>query len=527
MSNENCSNITWTVKDSKHEIILTGTVPKSKYGKGPHSSHAFNHEIDITKVSVQGEYIFSTEKGDKITLSIKEKPYAFIPSEILRYLRVQRSGSINCLDRNVSHMGDSSCAIMKKTSEDNESWILDKQASKVNMLGGWYDAGDYIKFTLTTAYTTHQLLHAYTINPSLFQSQKYSTSNYNDLLDEAKWGLDYLCKVMPNEQTFIIQVGGAEDHKQGNRLADQDALDGKRNAYNALSSTQMGYTIAALALGAQVFDSITYPGLHKRYKEEAIKIYNVALKQSTSPAWVKEGWESFYGDEKGADNMQLAATELFKLTGNKDYLEKGKLYCNQAQAAYWYSWADANMLAHNRIYPFYNASESYIQEDLNHFRNYSLKPENIWRLPHEYTWASLYSLLGVANNALLFDLNKQQTNYSTLAYDVLDYTLGKNNWGLAMIASPNIPHSVKNIYAQTYVLQPEKLPIGAVAEGPGDRTTHEDLKQYFNIPPNNSFELFNTDHVVFYDLNTDFQTMETTIVGLSDALLFFTLMSKE
>ncbi len=526
MSNENCAGLAWNITDQNKTVVLSGKIGNSIATKGIHTSQAFNHEILFSELKTPGEYQLSVHQNETVNIHIKHNPYAFITSDILRYLRVQRSGSQDGLDHKPGHFGDSSCAVMTKETESNESWKLNTHAGKVNMLGGWYDAGDYLKFTLTIAYTTHQLLHAYTINPTLFQQKKYSKSEFNDLLDEAKWGLDYLCRTMPNDNTFIIEVGGAEDHKQGHRLPDQDVLNGQRNAYADFSPTQMGYTAAALALGAQVFDSIFYPILHKRYKAEAIKIYAKAI-QYTTPSWVKDGWESFYGDEKAYDNMQLAATELYRLTNISSYLKQAKTFADQSKEAYWYSWGDGNLLAHNRLYPFYNHTGSYVFADLHHFETYANKTGNVWRLPHEYTWASLYSLMGVANNGLLFDRNKQKQDYRQMGYDVLDYTLGLNNWGIAMVCSKDIPNSVRNVYSQMYTLQPQLYPTGAVAEGPGDRETHEELKQYFEIPESNPYEKFNTEKVVFYDINTNFQTMETTIVGLSDALLLFTLMSSE
>ena len=43
----------------------------------------------------------------------------------------------------------------------------------------------------------------------------------------------------------------------------------------------------------------------------------------------------------------------------------------------------------------------------------------------------------------------------------------------------------------------------------------------------NKFEQFNTTDVVFYDNDTDFQCMETTISGMADGIYFFTLINKK
>ena len=41
-----------------------------------------------------------------------------------------------------------------------------------------------------------------------------------------------------------------------------------------------------------------------------------------------------------------------------------------------------------------------------------------------------------------------------------------------------------------------------------------------------SFEAFNTNDAVFYDYDSDFQCMETTISGMADGIYFFTLINK-
>lgn len=94
-----------------------------------------------------------------------------------------------------------------------------------------------------------------------------------------------------------------------------------------------------------------------------------------------------------------------------------------------------------------------------------------------------------------------------------------------MIASKTIPRSVRNVYSQIYKEQPDLFPTGAIAEGPGDKKTHDGLMQYFQIPDNDPGHPFNTEEVVFFDNNTDFQCMETTITGLADGIFLLTLAS--
>lgn len=518
------NGIEWEIVGEK--VVLSGSLKQSVTGIGPHMPKPFNYEVNFSKLKTEGTYTFKLATGESAPIIIKKQPYAFIPGEILRYFRVMRSGTTTALDHKASHSGDISCSIYKKTDRSNTSWKEAPGNKKVDMLGGWYDAGDYIKFTLTTAYSTYMMLLAYDMNPALFKEQKnYSKSDLNDLLDEAQWGLKYLMKTMPDADEFIIQVGGPDDHKQGERMPNHDALDGKRQAYSAFSPTQMGYTAAALALGAKIFKNEGLEKQSKSYEEMAIKIFDKATNFS-SPAWVEEGWEKFYFDQSIHDNMELAAFELYSLTDDKRFLQKGRTYADKAEAAYWYSWGSANMIAHNRIIKKHPLALDYLMTDLDGFQGISKEENNLWHMPHKYTWSTLYSYLGVANSAMLYQLNKKGKAYSEIPLNVLDYTLGMNNWGIAMVASKKIPNSIQNVYSQIYWLKPKLFPTGAVAEGPGDRATHDRLKKYFQLPETTPFDEFNTKMTVFYDYSHDFQTMETTICGLSDGLLFFTLMSK-
>jgi len=488
LSEEDLVGKEWSikVKGGKTEE-LKGLVGLSRNDQGPHTPFKFNYKIEFTDLKKIGDYQF--ELGEEIVpIIITESPYDFIPSDILRYFRVQRSGTKHTLDHKSSHSGDRRCVIHKRKDDKNDQWgLLDELPRKANMRGGWYDAGDYIKFTLTTAYSAYIMLLSYEMNPDLFQQKKYSKTDFNDLLDEASWGLEYLMKTYPKEKDFIIQVGGF------------------------------------LSLGAKVFQS--YDSVRaKKYLDMAEKIYEKAINYKEC-AWVKQGWETFYADETPYDNLHLASVELYRTTKKEKYLIDAKKYSDLSNRAYWSSWGNLDNIAHLRFYEFdKTGTTKYTVEDLNFFKSKADNKTNIWGMPHPYTWGSLYSFLGVGNLSMIYKLNTKEGTYDSHYLDVLDYTLGKNNWGTAFVASEQIPNSIRNIYSQIYKLQPKRYPTGAISEGPGDRATHERLKTYFKIPKDAKEEKFNASSVVFYDLDSNFQTMETTIVGLADGLLFFTLI---
>ncbi len=515
----------WKIKNSKGETVLKGKLIKNLSPKNEFMPKAYNYEIDFSSVEQLGEYTVFVKKEKPFKVYIKKQPYTVLIDDILHYLRAQRSGSKYAYDHPISHLGDSACPVMVKKGIDNKNWVLDENHPKMNLVGGWYNAGDYIKSTATISYTTYLLLRAYEQNPNVFH-HKHSLTKWDDLLDEAKYGLDYLLKTLPDTNNFVIQVGGAIDHAVGFRLHQNDTLDGQRKAYVGLAPNQMAYAAAALALGSKVFHELHEDELANLYQSKAFEYYHLAVKEYLKPTWVQEGWEAFYVDEEKEDNLLLASIELYELTHEEQYLKEIHYHAEKAKTSNaWASWNNANLLAHFRTFPYDDFVQEYIVTDLDSFQNIANQEGNIWRMPHEYHWGTLYSFLEVANASLLYKNQMNDTKYEQMALDVLDYTLGANNWGLSMIVSKNLPNSIEHVFAQTYMLQPDLYPMGAVCQGPGDRKTHERVKQYYKSHQDEPFEEFNTEKYVFFDGKHNFQCMEPTITGLADAIFFFTLMS--
>ncbi|MCU0431257.1 MAG: glycoside hydrolase family 9 protein [Cytophagaceae bacterium] len=526
MSDESMDQQKWSIRNKDGEEVLSGVLANSIAGKTAHTPKPFQYEIEFSKLRQVGKYKIKVGAYPEFQIEIKQAPYDFAVREIVSFLKKQRSGVAVPPANEIGHPGDVRCSVYKRVESANDKWKETSVPMYVDMMGGWYDAGDYLKFTLTTAYTTYFLLRAYEEYPA----GETSKTDKALLLEEAVWGMDFLMKTMPDENTFIIQVGNADDHKQGDRMPYNDQLNGQRHAYSAISPTQMGLTSAALALGARLLSAQTaLKAKPEPYRTKAQQIYRRAQRNPEPVAWFAEGWEKFYADNNANDNMLLAATELYLINKEEKYLEEAREWAMKAGAGYWSSWANLNLMAHARLYPHApEQTEMYIKQDLQNFQNIAQSPGNVWRMPHTYTWATLYSFFGVANGALLYAAASTDTGFDAMPADVLDYTLGMNNWGAPMLITRQIPGSVKKIYSQMYKLFPSELDAtGAIAEGPGDRKTHDELAKYFKIPVNNKFEEFNTDQVVFYDHESDFQCMETTIAGLADGILFFTLINKK
>lgn len=502
-------------------LVLKGKFDSSVTGTGDHTPFAFNHVLDLSEIQDEGEYQVIVAGAAPAKLTIAANPYTRLLQLPLRHLRLMRSGSYHTLLREFSHPGDARAAVMVPAGDPAEGkWEGATPARTVDAVGGWYDAGDQIKFTLTIATTTHRLLLAYQLNPA-FTTKWRSHTELPDLLDEAKHGLDFLLRVHPDRDTFVIQVGNAEDHRQPPRLPEEDKLDGHRPALCALSQVHMGATAAALALGARIFGELGQSEDAARYAAKSREIYARAREADVIPTAYErdEGFE-FYRDKDPRDQLTVAAMELFALTKETEYLEQAKAYAPPAGAEI--SWASWNWLANLLLAPHDSAAGQRLKEELTRYSDYAAKSGAPWGIPGSYKWGTLAHWLGMAS---ALRLGQDGDAARVVFWSTTDYLFGRNNWGVSFLFDEQLPNSLRHLYSPTYKLL-KRFPSGALSEGPAPRQLHDRLDRYFKIPADDPFHRFGTPAAVFFDNDTDFVCQEATISGQADALIFLALAAR-
>ncbi|KAI3796104.1 hypothetical protein L1987_38768 [Smallanthus sonchifolius] len=114
-------------------------------------------------------------------------------------------------------------------------------SSKVDLRGGYYDAGDNIKFGFPMAFTTTMLAW------SVIDFGRTMGSELGHAVRAVKWGTDYLLKATATDGVVYVQVGDAiSDHNCWERPEDMDTL---RTVYkidrNHPGSVVAGETAAA------------------------------------------------------------------------------------------------------------------------------------------------------------------------------------------------------------------------------------------------------------------------------------------
>lgn len=122
---------------------------------------------------------------------------------------------------------------------------------QVNLVGGYYDAGDNVKFGFPMAYTVTML--AWSVVE--FGPQLGARHELSNALAAIKWGTDYLLKAHPQPDVLYGEVGdGGSDHSCWQRPEDMTT---PRTVYKIddqhPGSDLAGETAAALAAAAVAF----------------------------------------------------------------------------------------------------------------------------------------------------------------------------------------------------------------------------------------------------------------------------------
>jgi endoglucanase len=176
-----------------------------------------------------------------------------------------------------------------------------KGGGRLDLTGGWRDAGDNLKFTQTIAQSVAYLHLAARLAPA----------QAPQLQQTAAIGVRYLRKAHPQGNLWIALVGDERDHSTGFRDPAADDANteqgvGIRYAYPTDSSTILGEGAAALALAGEV-------QLAEQWYKQAVKTNaEVDIQDPNVP--------DFYPEDFFHDDLAFAATALYRATGDMKYL---------------------------------------------------------------------------------------------------------------------------------------------------------------------------------------------------------------
>ncbi len=204
----------------------------------------------------------------------------------------------------------------------------------LDLTGGWYDAGDHVKFNLPMAYSGAMLAWSFCEFPDAYRE----SGQLPYLLDDLRWVNDYLMKCHPEEDVYYYQVGnGGSDHSW---WGPAEVLPMERPAYkvdaSAPGSTVCAEAAASLASAAVVFSANGDADYAKRCLEHAEGLYRMADQGRSDAGYTQAN--GFYDSHSGFyDELAWAGTWLYLATGQEEYLEKAE---KDYRAKEWdYNWS--------------------------------------------------------------------------------------------------------------------------------------------------------------------------------------------
>lgn len=207
-----------------------------------------------------------------------------------------------------------------------------------DLSGGWYDAGDYNKYTNWHAYYLVALLHAYAENPTIWGDDYNIPESGNgipDIIDEIKWGFDWL-KKMQNEDGSVLSILGLS-HASPPSAATGPSYYGPANTSATLTSA------GAFALGSKILAQLDNADLTSYAADLKTRAENAWAWSVANPSVIfrnNEGATSGLGagqqevDDAGRATKKLtAAIYLFAATGSSTY--RDHVDANATNAATW------------------------------------------------------------------------------------------------------------------------------------------------------------------------------------------------
>ncbi|MFW5656492.1 MAG: glycoside hydrolase family 9 protein [Bacteroidota bacterium] len=336
------------VSADNDEQVFTGTPVSWKNGDVHDTSGDRVWHFDFSPVTTTGKYyILDIENNTRsFEFNISPSVYNEILKQAVRTFFYQRVGHAKeaqyageAWADEASHMGalqDTACRIFSDP---------DNPATERDVSGGWYDAGDYNKYTSWTANYIVEMIKAYLERPEAFTDDYNIPESGNgipDLLDEAKWGIDHLLRLQFENGSVISIVG--ESHASPPSSATGQSLYGPPNTSATLN------TAGALAISSKAFRMIGMNDYADTLLMRAEKAW--AWADANPDSLFNNNDRNYNSEGLGAGQMEIdnygrsmakleAACFLFDITGNTSYRD---YFDNHYQEAHLFEW--------NHAYPY-------------------------------------------------------------------------------------------------------------------------------------------------------------------------------
>jgi hypothetical protein len=494
------------------------------------------YRLDFSSVTREGNYVLKV--GDVVSpcFAIHNKVYDGTADFLLNYMRQQRCG-YNPFVQDSCHVHDA-YVVYHPT----------KSGQRIDVRGGWHDAADYLQYTTTSANALYQMMYAYQQHPEAFGDAYDAAGNPGangipDIVDEIRWGMDWLNRMNPAKGEMYNQIADDRDHA-GMRLPNKDMVDygyGKGNGRpvyfcsgepqqrgqfmnqtTGVASTA-GKFASCFALGAEVLAPF-YPELAAEIAAKADDAYQHGVQHPGVCQTASILSPYIYEEDNWTDDMELAAAELYRTTGNADYLHQAVEYGRREPVT---PWMGADSARHYQWYPFMNmghyllakhADASRLRDEFIRNlrtgirRTYEKAVGNAFLYGVPPIWCSNNLTTAMLTQCRLYRELTGDTTYEEMEAALRDWLLGCNPWGTSMIVglptvgdSPEQPHS-------SYVFLKAGNTTGGLVDGPVYASIFNSLRGV-HLNNGEAYTRFQPEWMVYHDDINDYASNEPTMDG--------------
>lgn len=506
--------------------------------------------FDFSTIKTSGTYLIRIGKKESTPIYIHQEAYANYQEDLIHFMQQQRCGYNPYYDV-VCHQGDG--RIFYAPVPDSTYY---------DFTGGWHDAGDQLKYLITGSNATARMLLAFELAPDRFidQANEYGHPYPNDLpdvLDEARWGLEWILRLHPKRDWLIHQIADDRDHR-GFKYPHQDNAEygwgpnSYRVAYFATGQPQglgkwksnatgianiAGRSAAALAMGARIWKQLgTDEAFALECEQAARELYRMGQQKEGFQQGNSYGAPYRYNEDTWADDMEWAASELFRLTKEATFLNDAIRYAYLIKDD---GWMARDTMMHYQKYPFMN---------IGHFSLFQVAPDsvktqlagwyraniekvlkrsetNAYQIGVPFLWCSNNLMVNFITQVLLYEKMTGDNQFHAAMLLHRDWLFGRNPWGTSMFTGiPENGETPLDVHIPPRALL-QDTPAGGLIDGPIFRTIHDYLKGLTLHEPD-ELAAFQNNFVVYHDDIGDYSTNEPTMDGTADSILMMALWSR-
>lgn len=534
------------VDSASGKTVYTAQAGKAFGSYGPFQQ---SYRLDFSTYKTPGTYYLTAGDAKSPTFRIGTGVYDGAADFCLRYLRQQRCG-FNPFLKDSCH-----------TRDGYTLYGPMPDSTYIDVVGGWHDASDYLQYSTTSANTAYHLLAAYRDFPAVFSdfhdaNGLEGNNNVADVLDEARWGLDWLLKMHPKEHWLFNQIADDRDHR-GMRIPALDSFYGrgaerpvyfcsgqpqvqgvkykKMNRSDGVASTA-GKFASTFALGYSLLRE-----QDATYAAELLKRAGWAYQLGVDKPGVQQTASVLspyiYAEDNWTDDMELAAAQLYSVTRKHSFLNEGHQYAAKETVT---PWLGADTANHYQWYPFINighyelAKQSKGKQQQQLIRYYKTGIDKVWQKAKQnafyrgvpFIWCSNNLTTSFAIQCYWYQQLSGDRMYAALAQANVDWLFGCNPWGTSMVYglpasgdTPVDPHS-----AFTHL---KSFPIdGGLVDGPVYGNIYKNLIGIRLAEPD-EYAAFQSSLVVYHDDHGDYSTNEPTMDGTASLIYLLALKENE